>query len=1486
MQIPWVQSFIARQITPILSEKLGHEIQISGINIQWFDEAKLYTVSVKDQEGLKMIDADVLKVDFSIFSLIKDGDIFLDQVIISNTSVHLAQRDTLNFTQFVRAINRLSKPKKSDPNKKKPRFHIANAILDNVVFTYDKPTADSLEAGRFDHNHFQFRYISGVLDNFKIAKDTVAFSLRNLQGVESKTKLTVKQLKSEFFYCSKMMAFHQLNARFNESTINDDLVFSYDSASYFSSFNSKINIKAHLKACQLSTKDLQLFAPSLKKYQDNYILSGDLSGTVENLSIKDMVAQFGRGSTLKGTTHFVGLPQIDNTLMNLDFNRSEVQKGDLTQYIPNAKEVLDKLGDIKLDANFNGYTSDFVSKGEFRTALGYAKTDINLKTESAFYDGKITMEDFDLGHLINQEKYIQKISMEGEIKGNGFSLNTADFDLDAKFSRFGALGYDYQKIITDGHFQKELFEGEIAIIDPNLKVAVEGEVNFSDSTFNFVAKLDTVSFIPTNILNKSGYAKLLLEANFEGLDPNEITGEISLFNTEILYDNTSLDLEYFNVIADQNKSTRQRILLVYSELFDLQAEGTYRYKQLLKDGERLIKEIGLALGENDSLQQQYYTSETYNSVKEQLPYDLSFQLDSKEITRLIRLFNKEIYISPNAKLQGNMEIGPEQSIVLSAMIDTLYYGQYETYSDTILLTLNKPVDKVYFESEAIISSARQNWGGMKTKKLLLYTINRDSVFYFNNEIKHQNSKDELNIEGNVAIEKDSFRIDLKKSDFKFLEEPWKNTGQGIVTLSRSLDRIHFDNLQFSSYQQQIKADGIISKYASDILTLNVKELNLGIFEPYVGKKITGRGNAFVKLSNVFNDMLLESKINVDSIYLEGFEVGSIQGSSTWKAAKKLLAIQAKLNRRNFDVVKLSGSYKPSEPNPRKKFNLRAILDGLSLQILEPFFAEQISDLGGTGIGILRIKGSPTEPIVKGDVLIYKGKFKVNYLNSTFSFSDQIKFREGFIGMKNLRLTDMHGNKASVDGGIYHVGFKNFVFQLDGKMDNFMVLNTSPEDNDLYYGTAIGTGTFSVFGPPSNIDLSVTARSEKGTKIYIPLDGYSSVEDASFIKFVSPDSTKIIGKGEDDLNLSGIKMDFNIELTPDAYCEIIFDKKAGDIIRGNALGKLKMLIDLQGDFNMFGDVEIVKGAYNFTLLNVVNKEFGVVPGSRITWTGDPYSADLDITATYSQKSSLAPILESLGDSALLNSPEIRRGYPVQVLLNLDGALLAPDITFGIDVQDYPSTVLVSGVPISLGSYVAAFEERMTRDEQELSRQVFSLIVLKRLSAENTFSGISQSAGSSVSELLTNQLSYWISQVDENLEIDFDINGLNADALNTFQLRLSYTFLNGRLRVSREGGFTNSQNETDPSSLIGDWTVEYLLTPDGKLRMKMYRKQNVNAFNTALDNSSTAGVSILRTKSFDSLKDLIPKFLRKKEKKKNDKATRKEDDENGVKSDKKQ
>jgi hypothetical protein len=650
----------------------------------------------------------------------------------------------------------------------------------------------------------------------------------------------------------------------------------------------------------------------------------------------------------------------------------------------------------------------------------------------------------------------------------------------------------------------------------------------------------------------------------------------------------------------------------------------------------------------------------------------------------------------------------------------------------------------------------------------------------------------------------------------------------------------------------VSVNGTISDDPAKEVELLVKEFKMQTLNPIIDRELLGTANGFVRIKDFYKDVHVQSELEIGELVIDNFLIGDISGQTSWDIVNKRIGVNYQVYRMRNRILSLTGFYDPQASEDA--LTMQASLNKTDLEILEPFFKSQVSNIGGTASGRLRISGMLTAPVLKGSLTVNGGRFRYNYLNTNYYFDDKVYFSENEIGVRQLKLYDDANNIAYLKGGVFHDGFRDFVIDLSATMQNFKVLNTTAKDNDLFYGTAFASGNFSILGAISNLTITANAISNKGTKIYIPIGGTSKTIDQTqeFITFVSKSQATdtITVENQASVNLTGIKLDFNFEITPDAYCEIIFDIKSGDIIRGNGNGKIKMQIDTEGDFTMFGDYVISKGAYNFTLLNAINKEFKIKEGSRISWSGDPYGGMLDINASYEQTASLLPIVRNLLSSTERETPpqQYTRRYPVTVLMKLTGDLMSPDIDLGVNFDDYPQSDAI------FMASILNYKSRLLTDEQELNRQVFSLLVLRRLSDEGTFSGVEGSVGSSLSELLSNQLSYWVSQaIDENLEIDMNLNTMNQDALNSLQLRLSYSMFDGRLRVT---------GQSDSRTMLGDWTLEYMLSKDGKLKIKMFNRYNQNVVASDMNNNNMiTGVSLMHTQNFSTLKELFS-FKKKK------------------------
>ena len=111
----------------------------------------------------------------------------------------------------------------------------------------------------------------------------------------------------------------------------------------------------------------------------------------------------------------------------------------------------------------------------------------------------------------------------------------------------------------------------------------------------------------------------------------------------------------------------------------------------------------------------------------------------------------------------------------------------------------------------------------------------------------------------------------------------------------------------------------------------------------------------------------------------------------------------------------------------------------------------------------------------------------------------IKFSENRIDLNDIILIDTLGHTAIAKGIITHDYLKDFVFDIDATLDNFLGMNMLGEGNSSFYGTAIANGDLKIDGPLDDIVMNINAYTMPGTVLDIRLVNTSSIND-NFIIF--------------------------------------------------------------------------------------------------------------------------------------------------------------------------------------------------------------------------------------------------------------------------------------------------------------------------------------------------------------------------------------------------
>ncbi|HRP61058.1 MAG TPA: translocation/assembly module TamB domain-containing protein, partial [Vicingus sp.] len=277
-----------------------------------------------------------------------------------------------------------------------------------------------------------------------------------------------------------------------------------------------------------------------------------------------------------------------------------------------------------------------------------------------------------------------------------------------------------------------------------------------------------------------------------------------------------------------------------------------------------------------------------------------------------------------------------------------------------------------------------------------------------------------------------------------------------------------------------------------------------------------------------------------------------------------------------------------------------------------------------------------------------------------------------------------------------------------------------------------------------------------------------------------------------------------------------------------------------------------------LQNVINKRFNLEEGGKISWNGNPLEAELNLTAVYRLRARLYELLASSEDSA---SAEIyKKRTPINLKLNITNTITSPNIGFDIDL---PTTDEATKNKVRSSLYVSNQQENI----QELNKQVFSLLVLNQFIPPTGGGTASYSnVGSTTSfEMLSNQLSNYLSKISTRFDVGFNYRPGDEISSQEVELALSTQLFNDRVVIDGNFGVSDnknlSNNNQNTSNFVGDFSIEYKITEDGKLRVKAFNQSNQSSLQRRSSNY-TQGIGLFYRKEFDKFSDLFRKSVAKR------------------------
>jgi len=1437
-----MQTFLAQKAAQYLSKELKTEISIKTLTISPFLDVMVEDVSINDQHHRKMFYTKSILLDFGDISF-KNHQINIANVIIDHPSIALVKyknENKVNF-QFI-ADYFASKDTVKTTKKSVWKYGLTGLKLVNAHFIYNLEDKDTIKYG-IDFNHIDLSDLNADIRGININGDTVNVDISRLSFNE-KSGFKLYLLQSEIAFTPQSLSFKKSTLLTPYSDLKFDLAFAFKNFDNdFADVINKVDIQAIFNKSKLNTNDIAYFVSDLKGMNIQIELLADIKGKIKNFKAKNMIIKTGNHTLFKGNLAMTGLPQIEETFINADIQELYSCKSDIESIIlPESSggkhlvfpKQLTKLGNIRYKGKFTGFYNDFVSYGHIYTDIGIISTDIQLKNNSISkvlsYQGKVGATDFDLGKLLSAENNMGKISLQATVSGSGFDVNTANLTIDGIIKSVNLNQYEYQNIDIKGKYINKSFNGNININDKNIELAFNGIVDLGSGLpqFHITSEIKHANLTELNILKSDSLSEINTSVvmNFRGDNIDNFLGNIEIKNTTFKKNNQKFSIAFL-ALTNFIDNKGIKVNKIDADFMEGEIKGIKSFDKLQNT---FLSFLNVYLPS--------FKFKTNNYINDTINQNITFAFSFKNSDSILNILVPSLKIADSTKLFGSYS-SQNNSLSIKGSSPYIEYQKirFQNWfingkSDNLVFLLSTGSKKLILTDTIYVDNFK-----VSTK------THQDSINYNiewkNIDTTHNNSAD---ISGLFNLAKyPLFEIMVNESNITIRDTLLTINGGNKITIDSS--SIKISNLVIGNNNQQISIDGAVSDLPIDKLNISFKNFNLSNIDAFTVKQeidLDGTLNGSVMLSDMHYSPNIQADITINNFAFNHEFIDDAVIKSTWDNYQQALLINADIGYAQNSIItkpiEVKGRYYPNSKN--NNFDLTIKIDKFKIDPLSKFISSFASQLTGIASGILELKGSNAQPELTGTISFEPAQLKIDFLNTVYHFSQDITFDKNSISFDDVLLYDEKGKTAKLNGKVYHNNFKDWALSLSIRPNDFYCLNTNITQNNLFYGTAFITGQVKIYGTTENINIDVNAKTQKGTQFFIPIPNSSEISDYPFITFVNKDIEK--NKKNENVDLSGIKMNFDLEVTPDAEVQLIFDAKIGDILKARGSGNIKLEINTLGDFNMYGDYLIDKGDYLFTFNNVVNKHFEIEKGGTIKWNGDPLDATVNLRTVYPLRASLYDLYNKTNPN-IVNPDTSKKRVPVECIIDLSDKLVSP----------------ISALNIGFPS-LSDFNEQQYKAivKPEITQQFFTLLVMNRFvlpSQGNTSgSGDNNLLSSSASELLSNQLNNWLSQVSDKFDVGVNYRAGNEINRDELEVALSTQLFNDRLIIDGNVGTGSSQSS---SNIVGDVNIEYKWTDDGRFRIKAFNKSNtVDMLNT---NPYKQGVGIFYRKEFDSFKDLFKK-----------------------------
>lgn len=1435
LMTPWAQTRLVKYLSWRLEQQTGLEITIGRVDFRPIESLILEDLLVRDFRRDTVLFARKMTSRIDSLSFVR-RKFTITELRFDEGDFHLrvergADASVTNIEELLQTFAPRNEPVTSPVEW---RVNITRVVLDSCRFTYRENQLDSVGYG-INWSDIDCRDLSVAVSEIDFTGGNYKARVEGLRCRE-KSGFALEEVSGRMRVGGGHLEVTDTWISTARSRLYlDTLEFDWNPGQRdWRYFTQRMRQRYVFQGSRVHFDDLAYFNATLLGMENVVAGSGVVTGTIEHLAGHDLHLWIGEQSEIRADFTSDGLPRFFDTDFAIRVHEARISPRELAEiYMPWIEshrvvlpEPFHRLGTIDLEGTFTGKIDRFTLlattanpglKGEVELLYG---PDREL-AEHYRYDGRARFDRVDAGLLSGQE-FLKEGSISLEF--DGVTGEHPSFLMEGRIPRlevFDGAWQDAYVVLGSHAGQSSLY----AVVDNDsvrVDLSVVGLLS-EDSTRVWSVQGDVAlhgwnSWAPSLFgdgesarFHLSGSLRTreenrFLEARLSDLHYSNQRGEISLEVVDLVHTEAGV----FSVSS------------LSSDFLDINMDGHYRSAQL----SQLLC----------TWQQVYFPSHKSASGKRlQNKMDISCEAVLRDTRSLLPVIYPDLSLPANLNLSGFYD-SSDGGLHVRFQADSVAWKTWEladvtlrVEGDTSLLRVRLGADHLRYGDLGIVYNVRNamhirpdrldndltwsNWGEQTYSGAL-----SASMRWMKLGDRHLS---QLQVYPGVIMMADTvWRVE---PSLILLEEEY----------------LFVNNFEIRRGDQFLRVRGRLGESARDTLLMQFDRFRLDDFNHLLPPRmrLDGELNGQVRVQGFYGDRILHAELQLSDWRLNDDPLGTLDIHSLWDPADKRLNIGLHHRLEDRSPLVVSGYYVPDG----QQLYAQARLSGIDVAHFAPYLPESISEATGKLSGNVELLSVAGDYALNGSLDMQEIRVKLAGLNTVFGIENRLNIVENYLLLDSLSLFDGAMRPVACQG---YYDLRKGEYDAQVRMNNAMVLNAEPGPEESVYGQLYLSGLLRASNPNGYPVIAADLKTENQSRLFVPLAGTGEVDSYNFLHFVnSPQSETRQRLGELRTSLADrMELNASLEITDGLELQLLFDPTVGDILKATGHGDFRIALDKDNQVSLVGEYVVSRGDYLFTMGNLVNKKFVLNPGGSITWSGSPYDARIDIRAIYNLRVSLSDLAEL---------SELSEGYvkvPVECVLILKENLSNPTVAFALE---FPS----------LDIQTRSTLQGLFAGPDDLNKQVFSLLILNRFytmdNMDNWRDAGYQAGVATASELLSNQLSHWLSQISNRFDIGLSYRPGDSENNNEFEVALSTQILNNRVTISANGNMVEGARANDQAPITGDFDVEVKLNKPGTLRLKAYSHTDERVI--FRDVETVQGVGISYQENFDSLRELCRKYF---------------------------